>query len=92
MKLQDLLVYNDILIQCHDYPDPDSIASGFGIYCFMKIHGKKVRLIYSGIHDIRKPNLLIMIERLGIPVEYMKEQEYEPELLITADCVQFGAL
>ena len=87
MKLQDLLVYNDILIQCHDYPDPDSIASGFGIYCFMKSHGKKVRLIYSGIHDIRKPNLLIMIERLGIPIEYMREPEYEPELLITADCV-----
>ncbi len=87
MKLQDLLVYNDILIQCHDYPDPDTIAAGFGIYCFMKKHGKKVRLIYSGIHDIRKPNLLIMIDRLGIPIEYMKEQEYEPELLITADCV-----
>ncbi len=87
MKLMDLLVYNDIVIQCHDYPDPDTIASGYGIYCFLKQHGKKVRLIYSGPNEIRKPNLLIMIDRLGIPIEYVTELKYTPELLVTADCI-----
>ena len=87
MRLRDLLVYNDIVIQCHDYPDADTIASGFGIYYFLKNNGKKVRLIYSGAVKIRKPNLLIMIENLGIPIEYVSELDYIPELLITADCI-----
>ena len=28
MKLRDLLVFNNITIQCHDNPDADAIASG----------------------------------------------------------------
>ena len=30
MKLRELLNYNRIVIQCHDNPDADAIASGYG--------------------------------------------------------------
>ena len=34
MMLDELLGYDRITIQCHDNPDADAIASGFGLYCF----------------------------------------------------------
>lgn len=88
MKLSDLLKYNEIVIQCHDNPDADAIASGFGVYTYLKEHDKNVRLVYSGITKITKANLVLMIETLNIPVEYV-EVLNNPELLITVDC-QYG--
>lgn len=32
MKLKELLHYDNIVIQCHDNPDADAIASGYGLY------------------------------------------------------------
>lgn len=92
MKLRDLEGYNPITVQCHDNPDADAIASGFGLYSYFKEKGKDVRLIYSGRNQIQKPNLLLMVEYLNIPVEFIKREDMErvEGLLITIDC-QYGA-
>ena len=94
LKLQDLEKYNPITIQCHDNPDADALGSGYGLYCYFKDKGKDVRLIYSGRNVIQKSNLCLMIEKLNIPVEYVKplEEGYNrfSGLLITTDC-QYGA-
>ncbi len=87
MKLSDLLVFSDIIIQCHDFPDADSIAAGYGIYCYLTSRGKNPRLIYSGTKRVSKPNLIIMTEKLNIPLEYADKLNRKPELLITVDCV-----
>ena len=86
MKLRELLNFSDIVIQCHDNPDPDTIASGFGIFRYLMKNGKKPLLFYSGSGKIRKANMVIMTERLGIPIEYLPEIGRIPELLITVDC------
>ena len=85
MKLSELLQFNHIVIQCHDNPDADAIASGYGIYSYLQSHGRQVRLIYGGREPIRKSNLILMVETLDIPVEYVRELE-GPELLLTVDC------
>lgn len=87
MKLSDLLSYDKIVIQCHDFPDADTIASGYGIYCYLKNNGKSPELIYSGKKKISKPNLLMMTEMLHIPLKYAEEISEPPQLLITVDCV-----
>lgn len=91
MKLRELLSYNQIVIQCHDNPDADAIASGYGIYIYLKEHGKDVRLIYCGSNAIRKSNLMIMVKELDIPIEHViyVEKEKTAELLVTVDC-QYG--
>ncbi len=88
MRLQDLLKYNDIVIQCHDNPDADAIASGYGVYTYLKDHGKNVCLVYSGAHKIQKANLRLMIESLNIAIQYVESLDM-PELLVTVDC-QYG--
>ncbi len=89
MILRDLLVFNDIVIQCHDNPDADALSSGYALLWYFKQMGKKARFIYRGRNKISKSNLLIMLEKLQIPVSYEPDFDEIPELLITADC-QYG--
>ncbi len=89
MKLSELNIYSNIVIQCHDNPDPDSIGAGYALYKFFKCQGKQVRLIYSGELKITKPNILMIIEAFNIPIEYVEKINIEG-LLITVDC-QYGA-
>ena len=89
MQLKDLLDYEEIVIQCHDNPDADAVASGFAVYCFLKQNGKNPRLIYSGRNVIRKTNLLMMIRDFQIPIEHVQKLN-PPELLVMVDCQYHG--
>lgn len=94
MRLHDLEKFQRITIQCHDNPDADALASGYGLYCYFQSKGIETKLIYSGANRIQKANLKLMIEHLQIPVEYQRTAEENPAkekgLLITVDC-QYGA-
>lgn len=91
MKLKQLRKFEQITIQCHDNPDADSIGAGFALYCYFKSFEKEVSLIYSGRNKIQKANLVLMIEKLQIPIEYRDKSEQSIQgLLITVDC-QYGA-
>lgn len=93
MTLADLEEFNKITIQCHDNPDADTLASGYGLYCYFRSKGKDVRLVYSGRNQIQKSNLRLMVDKLKLPVEYVCAGEGEvlsvDGLLITVDC-QYG--
>lgn len=88
MRLKELLDFDNIVIQCHDNPDADAIASGYGVLLYLQKYAKKARLIYSGA-PIQKANLVLMIAELGIPIEHTQSLAQDPELLLTVDC-QYG--
>ncbi|MBR4994334.1 MAG: DHH family phosphoesterase [Lachnospiraceae bacterium] len=84
--LSELKQYKDIVIQCHDNPDADALASGFALKWYLKKEGIDARFIYGGKFSIKKANLVLMTEKLGIDVEYVKKLDSKPELLVTVDC------
>lgn len=88
MRLKELLAYQDIVIQCHDNPDADAIGCGFALYTYFKNRDKNVRLVYSGKNEIQKSNLVLMVEKLHIPIAHVTEID-RPQLLVTVDC-QYG--
>ncbi len=94
MKLSDLTQYDKITIQCHDNPDADALASGYGLYCYFRSKGKDVRLVYSGSNKIQKSNLLLMVDKLNLPIEHIDDSRPAGNavegLLVTVDC-QYGA-
>lgn len=91
MRLKDLECFEPITIQCHDNPDADALASGFGLYTYFKEKGHEVRFVYSGSNQIQKSNLTLMVNELNIPVTYLQNtKEPVKGLLITVDC-QYGA-
>ncbi len=86
MQLRDLTKYKHIVIQCHDNPDPDAVASGFALYrYFSGDPSKSVRLVYAGKYLIQKPNILMMTERLFIPIQHVDGLPEVPELLVIVD-------
>lgn len=90
MRLNELTKYNDVVVQCHDNPDADALASGFVLMWYLKKQGvNSSRFIYSGRAPVTKSNLVLMIEKLGIQVQYVTKLENKPELLVTVDC-QYG--
>ncbi|MCL2053835.1 MAG: DHH family phosphoesterase [Oscillospiraceae bacterium] len=86
--LSALLNHDNFVIQCHNYPDADTIAAGFALYLYLKENGKNARLIYSGNAKITKANLLEMINLLSIPIEYAREMP-PIDTLVLVDC-QYG--
>ncbi len=88
MILADLEKYHQIVIQVHDNPDADAVGSGYAIYKYFQSKGKDVRLVYSGRYKMSKSNMLLLVEELKIPIEYVQELD-NPELLVTVDC-QYG--
>lgn len=94
MRLCDLSKFHKITIQCHDNPDADALASGFGLFCYFSALGIETRLVYSGKNTIQKANIRMMVEKLNIPLEYIPRNEQNPYrvegLLITVDG-QYGA-
>ncbi len=89
MRIKELLDFDEVVIQCHDNPDADSLASALGVYKYLKDNGKKdLRIIYGGKFLIKKSNLLMMISDLDIPIVHVEELK-KPELLVMVDC-QYG--
>lgn len=88
MTLSAIAAFDEAVVQCHDAPDPDAIACGFALLTFLRQKGVKVRLIYAGAR-ITKPNVVLMVEALKIPLESVSDLP-RPKLLITVDC-QYGA-
>ncbi|WP_026651198.1 DHH family phosphoesterase [Butyrivibrio proteoclasticus] len=86
MKLSRMLQYDTIVIQCHDNPDADAICSGYVLYRYFKKYNKKVRFIYSGDFQIAKSNLVYLIDKLQIPIEYVSSLKKAPDLLVLTDC------
>ena len=86
MRLRELLNYDTVVVQCHDNPDADAIASGWALYFYFAHHGKRVRFVYGGPNEIRKSNLRLLTETLRVPIEHVQALDEPPELLVTVDC------
>ena len=79
-----------IAIQCHDNPDADALASGWGLFRYLESRGRLPLLFYGGRNSISKPNLVKMVYAFRIPVEHRPAMERFDGLLLNVDC-QFGA-
>ncbi len=73
-KLKELLnniKNNHVYIQTHNDPDPDAIASGFGLKYLLEKNGIKATLCYGG--KIERFNVLKMIELFEIEIINIKD-------------------
>jgi len=60
-----------ILIQTHDFPDFDAIASAYGLHCLFDTYGLKATIVYG--EEIQGFSLGETIRTLQIPVTRMKD-------------------
>ncbi len=65
-ELAGCLSQERVIVQMHNYPDQDALASAMGLKVLLEAKGKRVEIGYEGIVD--KDNTLKMIELLGIEI------------------------
>jgi phosphoglycolate phosphatase len=95
LTLNTLPEHDGVILQCHDNPDADTIASAYALYRYFDSRKEPVKLVYGGFNSIQKPNLSLFVSELSIPLEFLGKEppsaiELLPKdpLLITVDCQQ----
>lgn len=89
--LAELCRGHDLYIQTHNFPDPDAIASAFGLQKLLDAHGVPARIFYAGRID--KVSALKMLELFGItiyPYEELKQDMQETDYVICVDSQKNG--
>jgi len=89
MKLSELTVHKNIVLQAHNIPDADTVSCAYVLQKYFEKHNCKAKIIYGGKIKITKPSLIMFIEALGIEIELVSEIP-AADLLVTVDC-QYGA-
>ena len=67
--LAEMAAHKSAVIQCHDDPDADAIASGHALGKALARRGVQTRLVYGGPRTVTKPSLVWMLRLLGIKLE-----------------------
>jgi len=70
----------EILIQTHDYPDPDAVASAFGMFFLLSKLKIPASIVYCGV--IQRAALKTMIDQFEIPIKVVSPQSISSDSLI----------
>lgn len=91
LQLVELLRGHRTYIQTHNFPDPDAIASAFGLQHFLNYHGIKADICYDG--KIERLSTRKMFDTFHIDIlskedlDDMKKEDY----IVTVDSQKYNA-
>ena len=90
-KLIDLCQGYPIYIQTHNFPDPDAIASAYGLQKFLEIYGVESKLCYDGqIDKLSASKMLDAFPILMTPYENLAAHMKETDRIIYVDAQKLG--
>ena len=82
-KMIDSFTHRHVFIQTHNFPDPDAIASAYGLQYLLHSRGLESTIIYKGKVEHGSSNA--MVKKLGIEIiEYsdMTEMSQDAEIIL----------
>ena len=82
-KMIDSFTHRHVFIQTHNFPDPDAIASAYGLQYLLHSRGLESTIIYKGKVEHGSSNA--MVKKLGIEIiEYsdMTEKSQDAEIIL----------
>lgn len=82
-KMIDSFTHRHVFIQTHNFPDPDAIASAYGLQYLLHSRGLESTIIYKGKVEHGSSNA--MVKKLGIKIiEYsdMTEMSQDAEIIL----------
>lgn len=91
MELAALCRDKTVYIQTHNFPDPDAIASAFGLQRLLNHMGISSRLCYAGRID--KLSSMKMLETFGIEIysyDQLRQEMQETDYIICVDSQKNG--
>ncbi|MGN0341339.1 MAG: bifunctional oligoribonuclease/PAP phosphatase NrnA [Roseburia sp.] len=90
-QLIEILKGHKTYIQTHNFPDPDAIASAFGLQFFLKQHGIRADICYDG--RIEKLSTKKMFSVFGIDILSKDEisDMLEEDYIVTVDSQKYNS-
>ena len=86
MRLVELCKGHRIYIQTHNFPDPDAIASAYGLWRLLQLHGIPARLCYDGrIDKLSASKMLDIFQIHMISYESLRPELKENDYIIYVD-------
>ncbi len=91
MQLVELLRGHKNYIQTHNYPDPDAVASAFGLQYFLKQHGVEAKICYEGTVEKLSTKKMFEVFQIDVlpanEIRDMTEQDY----IVAVDSQKYNA-
>lgn len=90
MRLVELLKNHMVYLQTHNYPDPDALASAYGMQVFLRAHGVDSTICYAG--NIEKNSTKRMIEEFGIEAVHIDDLKdmTATDYIVTIDAQKYN--
>lgn len=91
MQLVELLKDHMVYLQTHNYPDPDALASAYGMQMFLRSYGVDSVICYAG--NIEKNSTKRMIEEFGIEAVHIDELKdmSASDYIVTIDAQKYNS-
>ena len=91
LQLVELLSGHKNYIQTHNYPDPDAVASAFGLQYFLKQHGVEATICYEGTVEKLSTRKMFEVFQIDVleasQIQDMTEQDY----IVAVDSQKYNA-
>lgn len=90
-KLIEILKGHKTYLQMHNFPDPDALASAYGMQVFLKTHGIRTTICYAG--KIDKISTRRMLEEFDIETFHINDIKdmAEEDYIITIDAQKYNS-
>lgn len=89
-KLIELVKGHKTYIQTHNFPDPDAIASAFGLQYFLKQHGVETMLCYDGRIEKLSTKKMFQVFDIDILSKEQLSDMSEEDYIITVDAQKYN--
>lgn len=91
MRLVELLKGHMVYLQTHNYPDPDALASAYGMQVFLQAHGVDSTICYAG--NIEKNSTKRMMEEFGIEAVHIDNLNdmASSDYIVTIDAQKYNS-
>ncbi|MDO5602107.1 MAG: DHH family phosphoesterase [Oscillospiraceae bacterium] len=90
-KLVSLLQGHRVFIQTHNFPDPDAIASAYGLQVFLKVHGVAATICHTGKIERYSTQQMLAL----LPIELTEASQIHDmtsdDYIVTVDAQKYNA-
>ena len=81
--LIEILKGHKVYVQTHNYPDPDAIASAFGLQAFLREHGIETILCYEGkVEKLSTKKMFQIFNISSFPIEEIHDMKPEDYIIV----------
>lgn len=90
--LVDLLKGHKTYLQTHNFPDPDALASAYGMQQFLKYHGVETTICYEGTIDkLSTKRMLTEFDIEAFPYNEVEADMQEEDYIVTIDGQKYNS-